>query len=74
MQLFEEYISPTFYFPPFQDTFEIQKDAVQKGQKVVIVDDLIATGGRYHNRYQDNIPPDNIPLEKNPPLVKKKLY
>ena len=27
------------------DTLEIHKDAVKKGQKVVIVDDLLATGG-----------------------------
>jgi adenine phosphoribosyltransferase len=28
-----------------QDTLEIHKDAIQPGQKVVIVDDLLATGG-----------------------------
>src|SRR5574338_1130045 len=27
------------------DSLELHKDAVQKGQKVVIVDDLLATGG-----------------------------
>ena len=27
------------------DTIEIQQDAVQKGQRVVLVDDLLATGG-----------------------------
>ncbi|GAB7365128.1 hypothetical protein MBLNU230_g6217t1 [Neophaeotheca triangularis] len=28
-----------------EDFFQIQKDAIRKGQKVVIVDDIIATGG-----------------------------
>jgi len=28
-----------------QDTFEIQKESIQKGQRVLIVDDLLATGG-----------------------------
>ncbi|MBG0764136.1 MAG: adenine phosphoribosyltransferase [Tissierellales bacterium] len=28
-----------------QDTLEIHKDAIKKGQKVLIVDDLLATGG-----------------------------
>ena len=28
-----------------QDTLEIHKDALEKGEKVVIIDDLIATGG-----------------------------
>ncbi len=28
-----------------QDTIEIQKDAIQKGQKIIICDDLLATGG-----------------------------
>jgi len=28
-----------------QDTLQIHKDAVKKGQKVLIVDDLLATGG-----------------------------
>jgi len=29
-----------------QGVFEVQKDACFAGQKVVIVDDLLATGGR----------------------------
>ena len=28
-----------------QDVFEMQADAIEKGQKVVILDDLLATGG-----------------------------
>jgi len=28
-----------------QDTLELHEDAIQKGQKVIIVDDLLATGG-----------------------------
>src|SRR4051795_5748259 len=28
-----------------QDTLEVHKDAIAKGQKVIIVDDLLATGG-----------------------------
>ena len=28
-----------------QDTLEVHKDAIQPGQKVIIVDDLLATGG-----------------------------
>ena len=28
-----------------QDTLEVHKDAIQKGQSVIIVDDLLATGG-----------------------------
>src|SRR5512147_2579405 len=28
-----------------QDTLEVHKDAIEKGQKVLIVDDLLATGG-----------------------------
>ena len=30
-----------------QDVFEAQKGAIKSGEKVIIVDDLIATGGRF---------------------------
>ncbi len=33
-------------FPAFQDCFEIQKNSIKSGQKVVIIDDLLATGGK----------------------------
>lgn len=29
----------------FQDTLEIQEESIKEGQKVLIVDDLLATGG-----------------------------
>ena len=30
------------------DTFEIQETSIQRGQKVLVVDDLLATGGSAH--------------------------
>lgn len=40
-----ETISKTYDLEYGTATIEIHKDAIQKGQKVVLVDDLIATGG-----------------------------
>lgn len=40
-----ETISETYNLEYGQATLEIHKDAIRPGQKVVIVDDLIATGG-----------------------------
>ena len=40
-----ETISKTYDLEYGSATIEIHKDAIQKGQKVVLVDDLIATGG-----------------------------
>ena len=38
-------ISKTYYLEYGTSTIEMHIDAIQKGQKVVIVDDLLATGG-----------------------------
>lgn len=38
-------ISETYTLEYGEDTLEIHEDAIQQGEKVVIVDDLIATGG-----------------------------
>jgi adenine phosphoribosyltransferase len=38
-------IQETYSLEYGEDTLEIHEDAVQKGDKIVIVDDLIATGG-----------------------------
>lgn len=40
-----ETISMTYQLEYGEDTLEIHKDAIAPGQKVVIVDDLLATGG-----------------------------
>ncbi|MBR4026198.1 MAG: adenine phosphoribosyltransferase [Lachnospiraceae bacterium] len=40
-----ETISKTYDLEYGTATIEIHKDAIQKGQKVVLIDDLIATGG-----------------------------
>lgn len=40
-----ETVSAEFDLEYGTDTLEIHKDAVKKGQKVVLVDDLLATGG-----------------------------
>jgi adenine phosphoribosyltransferase len=38
-------VSETYQLEYGEDTLEIHRDAVQPGQKVLIVDDLLATGG-----------------------------
>lgn len=38
-------VSETYQLEYGQDTLEIHKDAVQSGQRVLVVDDLLATGG-----------------------------
>lgn len=38
-------IQETYSLEYGQDTLEIHEDAIEKGEKIVIVDDLIATGG-----------------------------
>ncbi len=40
-----ETISMTYQLEYGSDTLEIHKDAIQPGQKVLLVDDLLATGG-----------------------------
>jgi adenine phosphoribosyltransferase len=40
-----ETVSASYDLEYGQATIEIHKDAIKKGQKVIIVDDLIATGG-----------------------------
>lgn len=40
-----ETISENYDLEYGQATLEIHKDAIKKGQKVVIIDDLMATGG-----------------------------
>ena len=38
-------VSHTYTLEYGSDTIEIQQDAVKKGQRVLLVDDLLATGG-----------------------------
>lgn len=38
-------IQETYHLEYGSDTLEIHEDAIEKGEKVIIVDDLIATGG-----------------------------
>jgi adenine phosphoribosyltransferase len=38
-------ISETYALEYGEDTIEMHRDAVQKGQKILVVDDLLATGG-----------------------------
>jgi len=40
-----EVVSKSYFLEYGMDSIEIHKDAIQPGQKVVIVDDLLATGG-----------------------------
>lgn len=40
-----ETITETYALEYGTDTIEIHKDALQKGQKVIVIDDLLATGG-----------------------------
>ena len=40
-----ETVKWTYQLEYGQDTLEIHKDAIQQGQRVIIVDDLLATGG-----------------------------
>jgi adenine phosphoribosyltransferase len=40
-----ETVQVTYDLEYGQDTLEIHKDAIQKGQRVLVVDDLLATGG-----------------------------
>ena len=40
------YFVLNWIFHYLQDVFEAQKSSVTSGQKVIIVDDLIATGGK----------------------------
>jgi len=40
-----ETVKHTYQLEYGTDTLEIHKDAIQKGQRIIIVDDLLATGG-----------------------------
>jgi hypothetical protein len=43
------WISRTHVHPKTQDEFEMQANAIQPGQTVVIVDDIIATGAYFQS-------------------------
>src|SRR5256885_14702371 len=45
-----ETVKHTYELEYGTDTLEIHKDAIQKGQRIIIVDDLLATGGRSEER------------------------
>ena len=40
-----ETLSKTYQLEYGEDTLEIHKDAIQPGEKVLVIDDLLATGG-----------------------------
>lgn len=43
-------LAPRLNASCLQAELEIQKDALEPGQKVVVVDDLLATGGKSHSK------------------------
>lgn len=53
MNLFFKQSTFALMFCYFQATFEIQTESISEGTRVLIVDDLLATGGLY--RYQNEV-------------------